>query len=123
MRDTAAVTNRTRCNAKVKDSLERVLQQVLAHYGPDRIRELRLDLYGGGFAMRDKRGGTTMSTHAWGIAFDFDPDHNKLKWNRDRATLARPEYDAWWHCWEAEGWVSLGRTRNYDWMHVQAARV
>jgi hypothetical protein len=114
---------RTQCNAKVKDSLAKVLAKVRRHYGLGGIAELRLDLYGGGFNLRDKRGGTTMSTHAWGIAFDFDPDRNKLHWGRDRAAFAQPEYDAWWRAWESEGWVSLGRTKNYDWMHVQAARV
>ena len=69
------------------------------------------------------RGGTRWSTHAWGIAIDYDPDRNQLKWGRDRAAFARPEYDAWWRLWEEEGWVSLGRTRNYDWMHVQAAKL
>ena len=34
-----------------------------------------------------------------------------------------PEYDAWWRCWESEGWVSLGRLRNFDWMHIQAAKL
>ena len=121
--ETATVVHRTRCHAKVKDSLARVLANVLAAYGLQRIQELRLDLFGGGFNLREKRGGSSLSTHAWGIAFDFDPDRNQLKWTRDRASFAKPEYDDWWKCWEDEGWVSLGRTRNYDWMHVQAARV
>ena len=121
--DTATQVARTQCNAVVRDSLHRVLTRVRRHYGLDGIAQLRLDLYGGGFNMRDKRGGTTLSTHAWGIAFDFDPMHNKLQWGRDRAAFASAGYDAWWRAWEAEGWVSLGRTRNYDWMHVQAARV
>lgn len=51
------------------------------------------------------------------------PDRNQLKMGRDRAVFARPDYDVWWRCWEEEGWTSLGRTRNYDWMHVQAARL
>lgn len=121
--DTATRITRTQCNAVVRDSLHRVLTRVRRRYGLEGIAQLRLDVYGGGFNLRDKRGGTTLSTHAWGIAFDFDPMHNKLAWGRDRATLAQPEYDDWWRSWEAEGWVSLGRTRNYDWMHVQAARV
>lgn len=121
--DTGTSVTRTQCNAKVGDSLSRVLNQVHREYGIALIRELRLDLYGGGFNIRDKRGGTTMSTHAFGIAFDFDPARNKLEWSRDRASFARPEYDTWWRCWEAEGWVSLGRARNFDWMHIQAARV
>ena len=42
---------------------------------------------------------------------------------RDKATFAKPEYERWWQCWEEEGWLSLGRTRNFDWMHVQAAKL
>jgi len=121
--DPATVVKRTQCNAKVKESMIRVLGEVLNHYGLPRIQELRLDLYGGGFILREKRGGTNLSTHSWGIAFDFDPTHNKLQWGRDRAVFAKPEYEPWWRIWEAEGWVSLGRTKNYDWMHVQATRV
>ena len=61
--------------------------------------------------------------HSWGIAIDYDPDNNALHWGRDRASFALPAYDKWWDYWEAEGWVSLGRAKNFDWMHVQAARV
>ena len=114
--------NRTTCHEKVAESLQRVLKRVLEQYGMDRIRELRLDRYGGCFNKRKKRGGTSWSMHAWGIALDYDPDRNKLKWGRDRATFARPEYDQWWQCWEEEGWTSLGRARNFDWMHVQATK-
>lgn len=111
------------CHRKVKDSLERVLERVLNHYGREGIRELRLDLWGGCFNERKIRGGTRWSTHAWGIALDYDPARNRFKWGWDRAAFARPEYDAWWQCWEAEGWISMGRQRNFDWMHVQAARL
>jgi hypothetical protein len=107
---------------KVSESLERILHRVREEYGDEEIRRLRLNLYGGSYNVRRKRGGTSWSTHAWGIAMDWDPGNNKLKWGRDRATLAKPEYDTWWRIWEDEGWVSLGRESNYDWMHVQAAR-
>lgn len=110
------------CHEQVADSLARVLARIHDHYGPERLRELGLHRYGGCYNKRRKRGGTRWSTHAWGIAIDWDPAHNKLKWGRDRARLAGPEYDTWWRLWEEEGWVSLGRTRNFDWMHVQAAK-
>ena len=111
------------CHEKVHDSLGRVLQRVLDHYGPERIRELRLDRWGGSLAVRKMRGGTRWSMHSWGIALDYDPDRNQLKWGRDRAAFAQPAYDVWWRLWEEEGWVSLGRAKNYDWMHVQAAKL
>ena len=98
-------------------------RQVHAHYGDAELKRLRLDLFGGCFANRKKRGGSTWSTHAWAVALDFDPERNQLKWGRDRASLDHRDYDFWWHAWEAEGWVSLGRSRNFDWMHVQAARL
>jgi hypothetical protein len=99
-----------------------VLAGVLGHYGPAGVRELRLDLYGGCFSPRKKRGGTSWSTHAWAVALDFDPERNRMPWGRDRAAFAHPEYDPWWALWESEGWVSLGRTADFDWMHVQAVR-
>ena len=121
--DKRIIIRRIRCHQKVKESLEMVLGKVLNHYGMDKIKELHLDIYGGSYVYRKKRGGSSWSTHAWGIALDFDPDNNQLKWGRDKALFARPEYDAWWRFWEEEGWSGLGRVKNYDWMHVQAAKI
>lgn len=121
--DRSAKLTRIGCHKKVGPSIQRVLEKVRAHYGPAGIRDLRLDVFGGCFNKRRKRGGSSWSMHAWGIALDYDPDNNQLKWGRDRATFARPAYDKWWQCWEEEGWASLGRLRNFDWMHVQAARL
>ncbi|MEM8994011.1 MAG: M15 family metallopeptidase [Acidobacteriota bacterium] len=112
-----------RLHRKVIDSAVRVLERTLDHYGLDEIRRLRLDLFGGDYEDRNKRGGTTKSTHAWGIALDFDPERNPWKANRFQASFSRPDYDAWWAFWEEEGWTSLGRARNFDWMHVQAAKI
>ena len=112
---------RVTCHKKVAESVQRVLQGVLDHYGEQGIKDLQLDRYGGCYANRPMRGGTNLSMHAWGIALDFDPSRNKLNWGRDRAAFAKPEYEPWWQAWEQEGWTSLGRRRNFDWMHVQAA--
>jgi hypothetical protein len=119
--NTRQSVSRMTCNRRVHDSLGRVLQNVLEIYGENGIHELRLDLWGGTFNKRRMRGGSRWSMHSWGIALDYDPTRNQLRWGRDRAHFARSDYDDWWRCWEAEGWVSLGRQRNFDWMHVQAA--
>jgi len=115
-------TRRVTCHEKVAESVQRVLGRVLDHYGETQLKQLRLDRYGGCYDHRTMRGGTSLSMHAWGIALDFDPSRNALEWGRDRAAFARPQYEMWWRFWEEEGWTSLGRTRNYDWMHVQATR-
>lgn len=113
----------TRVHKKVADSAMRVLTKVLAHYGEAKIAELKLNVFGGCYNKRPIRGGTKWSMHSWGVAFDFDPSRNQLNWGRDKASFAGPEYDAWWQFWEEEGWTSLGRERNFDWMHVQAAGI
>lgn len=113
--------SRISCHTKVKDSLEKIFAYTLDHYGVDAVKELRLDLFGGCLNVRKMRGGSSWSIHSWGAAVDLDPDRNKLKWGRDKATLARPDYLPFWRIVEAEGWTSLGRSRNYDWMHLQAA--
>lgn len=108
---------------KTAASVGRILSRIHLHYGAERIRDLRLDIFSGDYDPRLMRGSRTRwSMHAWGIAYDFDDTRNRLHWGADRASLARPEYRPFWEIWESEGWVSLGRTRNNDWMHVQAAR-
>jgi hypothetical protein len=71
----------------------------------------------------NKRGGSTPSTHAFGAAIDHDPCNNRLRWGRLKARLANPSCEEFWRIWESEGWVSLGRTKNYDWMHIQAVKL
>lgn len=112
-----------RCHAKVARPFESIFRNTLAHYGEAEIRRLRLDRFGGCYNFRPIRGGKAFSMHAYGIAFDIDPERNQLKWGKDRASLARPEYVAFWNIVEAAGAISLGRERNIDWMHLQFARL
>jgi len=121
--DKRHIVNSFYCHEKVHESLDKVLTAVLNHYGIYEVKRLGLDIWGGCLNIRKKRGGTSWSTHSWGIALDYHPEKNALRWGREKALFARPEYNKWWEIWEKEGWVSLGRAKNYDWMHIQAAKV
>lgn len=110
------------CHRLIAGPLTRIFQRTLEHYGMERIRELRLDIYGGCFNNRPIRGGSRPSLHAWGIAVDLDPERNTLYMSAPEAAFSGPEYDAFWSIVEKEGAFSLGRERNYDWMHFQFAR-
>ena len=111
-----------RCHKLVAEPLLRIFRATLDHYGMEKIRELGLDLYGGCFNNRPIRGGSRPSLHAWGIAIDMDPERNTLYMSAPEAVFFGPEYDAFWSIVEKEGAFSLGRERNYDWMHFQFAR-
>ena len=117
------VVKRITINSKCAESAERVLKNVLSYYGLDKIRYLGLDMFSGCYNPRYKRNGHTWSMHAFACAIDFYDTQNQYHWHDDKAVFAKPEYDKWWEFWEEEGWVSLGRERNFDWMHVQAARI
>ncbi|GAB5378457.1 MAG: M15 family metallopeptidase [Acuticoccus sp.] len=107
---------------KVADSLARVLARVDAQFDAAQKADLGIDIFSGDYAPRQMRGANRASLHSWGIAFDFDAERNQLRWNRHRARLGQPDAIPFWEAWEAEGWCALGRVRNYDFMHVQAAR-
>lgn len=109
------------CHKKVANSVYSIFEKTLKSYGIREIRKLKLDLFGGCLNVRRIRGGSAWSIHSWGAAIDLDPNRNQLKWGRDKAAFAKKEYNEFWKIVESEGWVSLGRVRNYDWMHFQAA--
>lgn len=111
------------CHVRVARPLTEIFEEAVKHYGEGQFRSMRLDRFGGCFNHRPMRGGTNLSTHSWGVAVDLDPQRNQLKWGRDKALFAKPEYDAFWKIVESKGAVSLGRARNFDWMHFQFVRL
>lgn len=121
--DTEQVVRKTSCHAKVREQFEFIWKSTLDYYGTHEIHRLRLDMFGGCLNVRKMRGGSSWSMHSWGIAWDVDPDRNQLKFTRDQATLDGPEYDPYWGFVYATGACGLGRERNYDWMHLQLARI
>lgn len=110
-----------RCHKDVADSFLAVFDELLLIYGYERLVELGIDLFGGCFAFRKMRGGTSWSKHSWGIAIDLDPLRNKLKETSKTARFAKPEYKEMIDCFYKHGFISLGREKNYDWMHFEYA--
>lgn len=108
---------------RVAPSAERVLQRVAGIFSAADRASLGINLFGGSLNVRRMRGGSSYSMHSWGIAIDFDPERNQLKWGAPLARLSHQDAVPFWSEWESEGWLSLGRARNFDWMHVQAARL
>lgn len=121
--DLAIEVQRITLHSKVAKSAERAFARIAREYNPADRAYIGLDIFGGSLNVRKMRGGSSYSMHSYGIAIDFDPTRNQLNWGRDRARLAKPDALPFWRIWEDEGWVSLGREANYDWMHVQAARL
>jgi len=121
--DTSIPARKMTLHKKVAASAERALHVVGSVYSAKERAALGINKFGGSFNVRKMRGGERLSMHAYAIAIDFDPERNQLSWGRDKARLAQADAIPFWRAWEDEGWVSLGRARNFDWMHVQAARL
>jgi hypothetical protein len=106
-----------RCHRKVKDSLEAVLKDLLDTFGLPYLTEYGLDVYGGCYNFRKKRGGGSYSKHAWGVAIDINPAENGLHtpWPEE-ATMPADVIDLF----ERHGWKSLGSLIGRDAMHFEA---
>lgn len=121
--DKSARVRKITVHSKVAASASLVLQAVAEIYSADDRKALGLDLFGGSLNVRKMRGGTSWSMHSWGIALDWDPERNALNVHKPQARLSHEDAVPFWRAWEVEGWLSLGRAKNYDWMHIQAARL
>lgn len=121
--DPSKSVNAITLHQKVHDSAKRCFERIADAYDPTARKTTGIELFGGSLNVRKMRGGDRWSMHSWGIAIDFDPARNGLHSTRGNARLAQPDCETFWRIWEDEGWVSLGRARDFDWMHVQASRL
>lgn len=121
--DTGTRLRKMTLHPKVAAGALWVYEQTAVTYSAKERTALGLDKFGGSFNIRKMRGGTKLSMHAYAIAIDHDPERNGLNTHAPQARLSHDDAVPFWKLWEAEGWLSLGRARNYDWMHVQAARL
>lgn len=117
--DKTKIVTRLRCHKLVAKPLSNVFNEILSFYGHENIKKLGIDLYGGCFNYRKMRGGTEWSRHSWGVAIDLDPDKNPLKATSKTAQFAKMDYKPMIDIFYKHGFVSLGRERNYDWMHFE----
>lgn len=109
--------NKMRVHKLIKNNFKGVFDDLLAHYGYEKLVELGIDLFGGCFAYRKMRGGSSWSKHSWGIAIDLDPVRNQLHETSRTARFARPEYKPMIDIFYKHGFIGLGPEKNFDWMH------
>lgn len=114
---------RFQTHKKVAESLERVFKDVLnrAEGKSDTLTEWGANKFGGCYNYRLKRGGASLSCHAYGAAVDLDPSRNALHDTTPNFTVDHPVVQAF----KAEGWIWGGEWAgaSVDAMHFQAARV
>lgn len=113
------LTRRGRCHRKVKDSLLRVLHEIGDRWQARRDIMEEAEDFGGIYANRTMRGGSTISTHARGIAIDMDDDDNgnKVSW----PVVADMPLEIM-EAFAREGWLSAGAFWGRDAMHHQATQ-
>lgn len=117
------VIRRFFCHEKLARPFTDIFRHAASHYGQADIERLNLNVYGGCFNHRKKRGGDTLSTHAYGAALDLNPAKNQLRWGADRAQFAQPDYQPFWNIVMAHGGTPAGYAWGADWMHFQFARL
>jgi hypothetical protein len=117
--DTNVNVNSTRVHPLCLPAFKRAFTDILEEYGRSEIRRLGLDLFGGVYNKRVKRGGSTWSTHAFGCAIDIDPAHNKFRSSWSNARFSKPEYKAFLEIMKRAGFKHL---KTFDAMHFELTR-
>jgi hypothetical protein len=120
--DLDTTISKIRCHKKEAEIVSNIFNEILTEYGLEKINELGIDLFGGCFNYRAMRGSNNWSRHAWGTAIDLDPVRNNLHENKSTARFARPEYNKMIDIFENNNWLSLGRLKDFDWMHFEAGK-
>lgn len=135
--DKKKTITRLMCHKLIADNLLAALNEILAVYGDKKIDELGINLFGGLNNFRPKRGFekkyeaaikakrfaeayTYLSTHAWAISLDIDPERNGNKTPFSRSQFSKPEYKPMLDIFNKYGFINYGQVIGRDAMHFEA---
>lgn len=114
-----------RVHRRCAESLRRVFQKIwdAADHEQSIVDAWGASKFSGSYVFRNKRGGGTLSMHAYGCAIDLDAARNARGSTRPFFGKEGPNIVV--RCFESEGWIWGGRWRgaSCDGMHFQAANV
>lgn len=116
-------TKKMTVHEKCAPSLLAAMIAVREHYGAERMRDLGIDRYAGGYNHRKMRGGSKYSMHAYGCAIDFYAQPNGLRMSCPQALFCKPEYRDFLDIMERHNWLPAIRLWGKDAMHFQQARL
>ena len=112
-----------------KDSIEKCYTEIANAYTLAEIYDLGLNCCSGLYNPRNIRGGNSWSMHSWGTAIDIlsargvlnrsGTDSYGSSRTNPPAAFTKPKYKKFLDIMENNGWYSLGRQGDYDWMHFQ----
>ena len=116
-----------RVHKDVYASLYNAFTQIQSTYGMEQVWALGLNTCSGIHYPKYKTGSTTqtLSMHTWGVAIDLLAGLNPLKGPNSKspnAQFSKPQYVNFINIMEQNGWLSLGKNSNYDWMHFQTVK-
>lgn len=102
------------CHRLLVGRLTAALAEIYVRLGRGRFEKEGWHVYGGCHNYRSKTGGSGLSTHAWAIAIDLNPNENPY------AKTSTTFSDEGINIMERWGFLSGGRAWGKDWMHFQA---
>lgn len=108
-------------NKIAQESLQGVLEHVWEECGkdPEKIKAIHADRFSGDWVIRQARGLSMISMHAYGLAIDFDAPNNQLGSKKHFFTETNPLIRSFLDA----GWTWGGKWSRPDAMHVQYAKV
>lgn len=112
------------CHKKLVTPFSDLFRDILSTYGPEKIQNLGIDLFGGLYNYRMMRGSSSRwSRHSWAIAIDLDPERNGLRVKKPQAQFSKNEYKPMIDIFYSHGFVGYGPEKDYDWMHFEYGRI
>ena len=114
------IPRRIYCNRDLVGPLKQAFNNLIS---TGYVSELKV--WSGCFNIRNKRGASSLSLHAWGLAVDLNPSDNQFKKTREQmiATGRKPFTDGFVKCFKDAGFDWGGDWRTPDMMHFQLAKI